>query len=212
MDELQEIRKEYRFARLDIDNLQHNPLLQFKYWLNDAMRSGVTEPTAMVLSTASSDGKVSSRMVLLKNIDGEGFVFFTNYGSRKSKQMESNPVASLLFFWPLIERQVCIEGKVTRTSTKESDEYFLIRPEGSRIGAWVSPQSERIPNREYLDNLQQDYTRLFSGKTIERPVNWGGYRLVPNRVEFWQGRENRLHDRFEYVLNGSLWEIYRLAP
>lgn len=197
---------------LEIDNLDADPIVQFRYWLNEALNSNVPEPTAMVLSTSTSDGKPSSRIVLLKGIDNYGFTFFTNYESRKATEIASNPQGSLLFYWVTLERQVRIEGKLLKTAPHESDEYFSSRPEGSKIGAWASPQSKRIPNREYIENLQRDYMRLFRSKTLERPENWGGYKLVPDVIEFWQSRENRLHDRFEYVRKGSLWEIYRLAP
>jgi pyridoxamine 5'-phosphate oxidase len=212
MAELQEIRREYAHSQLDIDNLDINPIKQFQYWLNEALRAGVAEPTAMVLSTATPDGKPSSRVVLLKNLDHDGFTFFTNYESRKGSQIKANPFGSLVFYWPQLERQVRIEGKISRTQRNVSDDYFHSRPEGSKIGAWASPQSQRVPSREYLDNLQRDYQELFRKKILERPENWGGYKLLPDQMEFWQGRENRLHDRFEYVLNGSVWEIYRLAP
>ncbi len=212
MSEINEIRKEYTYSQLEIDNLDTDPIVQFRYWLNDALKANVAEPTGMVLSTAGSDGKPSSRVVLLKNLDHDGFTFFSNYESRKGIQIEQNPNASLLFFWPLIERQVRIEGRVAKTPRHISDEYFQSRPEGSKIGAWASPQSRIVPNREYLDNLQKDYVVLFKSKALERPENWGGYKLFPHTIEFWQGRENRLHDRFEYKLNGSIWEVHRLAP
>jgi pyridoxamine 5'-phosphate oxidase len=212
VNNLEEIRSEYRSDRLDLDNLDTDPIVQFRYWLNDAIRARIPEPTAMVLSTATAKGRPSSRVVLLKDLNREGFVFFTNYESRKGKQISENPYGSLLFYWPLLERQVRIEGTMTKTTRKQSDAYFLTRPEGSKIGAWSSPQSTRIPSRQYLDNLQQDYTLLFRNKAVERPENWGGYILIPEMFEFWQGRENRLHDRFEYTLNGNLWEINRLAP
>ena len=212
MAHLNDIRKEYAFTQLNRDNLDANPVVQFKYWLNDALTAGVEEPTAMVLSTATPDGKPSSRMVLLKNLDEDGFTFFTNYDSKKGIQIASNPFGSILFFWPRLERQVRIEGRIDKTTRRESDEYFNTRPEGSKIGAWASPQSQRIPNREYLDALQKDYEKLFKTRLSVRPENWGGFKLLPALVEFWQGRENRLHDRFEYVRKGSIWEVYRLAP
>jgi len=212
MSDISSIRSEYRLARLDFDNLDISPFNQFRFWLNDAMRAQVTEPTAMVLATATADSKPSARMVLLKDLDTDGFTFFSNYDSKKGNQLEVNPFAALVFFWPELERQVRIEGKVTRTLRKVSDEYFNTRPEGSRIGSWASPQSQRIPGREYLENLQSDYQKLFQQKKLERPENWGGYKLIPLLFEFWQGRENRLHDRFEYTRNGNLWEMNRLAP
>jgi pyridoxamine 5'-phosphate oxidase len=197
---------------LEIDNLDSDPIVQFRYWLNEALNSNVPEPTAMILSTATPDGKPSSRVVLLKAVDNYGFTFFTNYESRKAMQITVNPIGSLLFYWSVLDRQVRIEGRILKTAPHESDEYFSTRPEGSRIGAWASPQSRRIPNRDYLESLQKDYMRLFRSKILERPENWGGYKLIPDMIEFWQSRENRLHDRFEYVRKGSIWEIYRLAP
>ncbi len=212
MPDLNEIRKEYTYSQLEIDNLDIDPIVQFRYWLNDAMKANVSEPTAMVLSTVGTEGIPSSRVVLLKNLDHDGFTFFSNYESRKGIQIAHNPNASLLFFWPVIERQVRIEGRVAKTPRHISDEYFQSRPEGSKIGAWASPQSRTVPSREYLDNLQKDYEQLFKSKLLERPENWGGYKLFPHTIEFWQGRENRLHDRFEYKMNGNIWEIHRLAP
>ena len=212
MDEFQEIRRDYKLSRLDIDNLQANPIAQFRYWLNDALKSEVSEPTAMVLSTSTPEGRSSSRVVLLKDLNEDGFTFFTNYESKKAVHIAANPFGSVLFFWPQIERQVRIEGKILKASQNESDEYFRTRPEGSKIGAWASPQSKRIPSREYLENLQKDYLNLFKRKALERPEHWGGYKLIPDLVEFWQGRENRLHDRFEYSRNGGTWEVHRLAP
>ena len=197
---------------LEIDNLDADPIIQFRYWLNEALNNNVPEPTAMVLSTATADGKPSSRVVLLKAIDNYGFTFFTNYESRKALHISANPYGSLLFYWPVLDRQVRLEGKILKTAPHESDEYFSTRPEGSKIGAWASPQSKRIPNREYLENLQRDYMRLFRSKVLDRPENWGGYKLIPDIIEFWQSRENRLHDRFEYIRKGGMWEIYRLAP
>jgi pyridoxamine 5'-phosphate oxidase len=212
MPDLNEIRKEYTYSQLEIDNLDINPIVQFRYWLNDALKANVSEPTAMVLSTVGNEGIPSSRVVLLKNLDHDGFTFFSNYESRKGIQISQNPNASLLFFWPQVERQVRIEGRVAKTPRHISDEYFQSRPEGSKIGAWSSPQSRIVPSREYLDNLQKDYLQLFKSKMLERPENWGGYKLFPTTIEFWQGRENRLHDRFEYKMNGNIWEIHRLAP
>jgi len=197
---------------LEIDNLDTDPIIQFRYWLNEALNANVPEPTAMVLSTATPEGKSSSRVVLLKGVDNYGFTFFTNYESKKAMHIADNPAGSLLFYWQALERQVRIEGKILKTAAHESDEYFVTRPEGSKIGACASPQSRRIPNREYLENLQRDYMRLFRSKVLDRPENWGGYKLIPDMIEFWQSRENRLHDRFEYVRNGGIWEIYRLAP
>ncbi len=211
MTTLQDIRREYIKSVLDLDHLDADPLIQFRFWLNEAIKAEVPEPTAMILSTAVQ-GRISSRVVLLKDLDGDGFTFFTNYQSNKALHIESNPAGALLFFWPELERQVRIEGKILKEPQHKSDEYFKSRPEGSKIGAWASPQSRRVPSREYLENLQNDYIRLFKTRALERPENWGGYKLIPNLVEFWQGRENRLHDRFEYTRNGGTWEVFRLAP
>jgi pyridoxamine 5'-phosphate oxidase len=212
MIDIASIRNEYRRSRLEYDTLDNDPFNQFRFWLNDAFRAQVDEPTAMALATATSGGKPSVRMVLLKDADKDGFTFFTHYESKKGKQLEQNPHAAMVFFWPELERQVRIEGKVVTVPHWISDEYFNTRPEGSRIGAWASPQSRRIPGRDYLENLQRDYMQMFQHMKIDRPANWGGFKLLPDMFEFWQGRENRLHDRFEYVLNGNIWEVFRLAP
>jgi pyridoxamine 5'-phosphate oxidase len=209
---LQEIRMETHSSLLDIDNLDVDPIKQFRYWLNEALNSKIFDPMAMILSTATAQGKPSSRVVLLKAVDNYGFTFFTNYESKKAEQISANPQGSLLFYWPQLERQVRIDGRILKTAPHESDEYFITRPEGSKIGAWASPQSKKIPSREYLETLQRDYMKLFRSKTLERPENWGGYKLIPEVMEFWQSRENRLHDRFEYVSVGGKWEVYRLAP
>lgn len=208
----QQIGYENLKTKLDIDDLNSDPFTQFRYWFNDALKAHPYDASAMILATADSAGRPSARVVLLKGFDKEGFVFFTNYESRKGIQIAENPDAALVFFWHKPERQVRIEGRIEKTSRKESDEYFKIRPEGSKISALISPQSQRIPNREFLEHLEQDHLRLFSNITIDRPDNWGGYRLVPDFFEFWQGRENRLHDRFEYAWTSGRWEIYRLAP
>ncbi|MBN1158917.1 MAG: pyridoxamine 5'-phosphate oxidase [Bacteroidales bacterium] len=205
-------RIEYHLSRLDIDNLDHNPFVQFQSWLDEAVQDEVPEPTAMSLATSTLIGRPSSRMVLLKELDPKGFVFFSNYESKKGKHINENPWGALLFFWPRLERQVRIEGKISKTLQEKSDEYFYSRPQGGKISAWASPQSQRIPGREYLENLQTDYEKLFRTRALERPRHWGGYILKPDLFEFWQGRENRLHDRFEYILIGHIWEIHRLAP
>jgi pyridoxamine 5'-phosphate oxidase len=212
MSDFFQTHREYKLLSLDMDSLDVNPINQFRYWLNDALKANVLEPTAMILSTVDLNGRPSSRVVLLKSLEQEGFIFFTNYESKKGKQLNTNPYGSLLFFWPELERQVRVEGKIIKTTRHDSDEYFKTRPEGSKIGAWSSPQSKRIPSREYLENLQSDYLQLFKNKLLERPENWGGYIVIPDLMEFWQGRENRLHDRFEYILKDNQWEINRLAP
>jgi pyridoxamine 5'-phosphate oxidase len=207
-----DIRKEYALTNLDITQVIHNPLSQLEKWVQEAIDSQVQEPTAMVLSTVSDDKKPSSRVLLLKGINENGLVFFTNYHSRKGKQLEVNPFGAINFFWPELERQVRIEGKLEKVSTHESDEYFASRPRGSQVGATVSPQSEVIPNRKFLEDKAEDATKLWEGKNIPRPIYWGGYVLIPSYFEFWQGRPSRLHDRIIYELETGKWKINRLAP
>lgn len=206
------IRKEYLITQLNEDDVQSDPLKQFEQWLNEAVESNVNEPTAMTLATSTFEGKPSARVVLLKGVSPEGFSFFTNYDSKKGKQILQNPYGALVFFWPELERQVRIEGKVAKLTDKQSDEYFKTRPEGSKIGAWASPQSQVIPNRKYIENLKSDFHEEFSKRTIKRPPNWGGYVLAPTCIEFWQGRADRLHDRIQYTLTNGVWAIERLAP
>lgn len=206
------LRKEYLLKSLEIDSLKTNPLDQFTQWLQEAVAVKALEPNAMVLSTASRDGKPSSRVVLLKQISSDGFVFFTNYNSKKGKQLRDNSYVALSFYWPELERQVRIEGKVKKTSAQESDAYFFSRPEGSQIGAWASPQSQSIPSRAFLEKLYGDFEAQFKNEELRRPEHWGGYNVIPSLVEFWQGRENRLHDRFQYTLSKNGWQIERLAP
>ena len=189
-----------------------DPIIQFDQWLSEAFKANVPEPNAMTLATSTFEGKPSARMLLLKGVDEGGFAFFTNYESRKSKQIIQNPFGALVFFWSELERQVRIEGRIVRMSPKESDRYFKTRPVGSKIGAWASPQSQVIPNRRYLENLKSDYQEEFSNREINRPDNWGGYLLHPSLIEFWQGRPDRLHDRIQYRLENEEWIIERLAP
>lgn len=209
-----DIRKEYRLAALDEREVDPNPLRQFEKWFDDVLKSDIEEPNAMTLATATPDGRPSARIVLLKGFDEKGFVFFTNYDSRKGQQLAVNARAALVFFWKELERQVCVEGGVMKISAALSDEYFNSRPEGSRIGAWASPQSQVIPERRVLEQKVRQYQQLFSGKeAIPRPPYWGGYVVQPDRIEFWQGRGNRLHDRIQYTLLGERnWKIERLAP
>lgn len=206
------IRKEYALKQLDESEVDKNPFVQFGFWFNDALEAEVNEPNAMILSTVSSEGRPSSRVVLLKGFDENGFTFFTNYKSRKALHMETNPFASLLFFWPELERQVRIEGEIIKVSPEESDEYFNSRPEGSKIGAWASPQSSVIKSRGFLESIKMVIEDKFANRPISRPPNWGGFRLKPNLIEFWQGRPNRLHDRVQYSLSNGNWKIERLAP
>lgn len=210
--DISSIRKEYALKQLDESEVDKNPFVQFGAWLDDALTAEVNEPNAMILSTVSPEGRPSSRVVLLKGFDENGFTFFTNYKSRKALHIENNPFASLLFFWPELERQIRIEGKITKVSLEESDAYFNSRPEGSKIGAWVSPQSSVIKSRGFLESIKMAIEGQFASKPISRPPNWGGYRLTPNLIEFWQGRPNRLHDRIQFSLANGIWNIDRLAP
>lgn len=210
--ELNSLRKEYSLKSLSETEVKPTPFDQFDQWMREAVDVKLPEPNAMTLATSTFEGKPSARVVLLKHYSAEGFSFFTNYESRKAKQLLQNPYAALVFYWPELERQVRIEGKVQKASDAQSDQYFKTRPEGSKIGAWASPQSAVIPNRKYLERLMADFEEEFKGKPIKRPPNWGGYVLVPTLFEFWQGRPNRLHDRIQYTLINNVWKIERLAP
>lgn len=210
--DIAKLRREYSLKSLNESEVSANPIAQFEFWLNEAIDSQIPEPNAMTLATSTFEGKPSARVVLLKQFNAEGFSFFTNYDSRKGKNLLQNPYAALVFFWPELERQVRIEGKVARVSDSESDKYFRTRPEKSKIGAWASPQSSVIPSRRYLENLMSDFDEEFHNKSIARPKNWGGYILKPTLFEFWQGRPNRLHDRIQYSLVNEKWIIERLAP
>jgi pyridoxamine 5'-phosphate oxidase len=205
------IRKNYSKHKLDEKDVNKNPLLQFELWLEDALVCKIIEPTAMTLATSDKNGKPSARIVLLKGITEKGFVFYTNYLSRKGREIKQNPLVALVFHWKELERQVRIEGYVEKIPGKNSDEYFSSRPILSRISAIVSPQSKVISGREFLDKLYIEYKSKANGK-IERPANWGGYVLIPEYFEFWQGRKNRLHDRICYKLSRMGWKINRLAP
>lgn len=205
------IRKDYSLRALDKADVHLNPLLQFQQWFDEALKAEVLEVNAMCLSTNGQDGYPNSRIVLLKGLD-TGFVFFTNYNSQKGLELENNPYASLTFFWAELERQVRIKGKIEKISAQESDEYFFSRPIGSQIGAWVSPQSQVIASREVLAQRQEEIENTYKEKQMERPPYWGGYRLSPIQVEFWQGRPSRLHDRIRYDLTDAQWNISRLAP
>jgi pyridoxamine 5'-phosphate oxidase len=209
---LHEQRKDHNRSRLLEEEVDPDPIRQFLAWFDEASQSGAAESNAMALATAAPDGRPSVRMVLLRGVDERGFAFFTNYESRKARELEANPQAALVFFWHELERQVRVEGRVERVSGKESDLYFESRPKGARIGAWASPQSEVVASRGVLDARFDALESLYPEEAIPRPANWGGYRVVPDTVEFWQGRPNRLHDRLRYTRQERGWLIERLAP
>lgn len=198
---------------LDEKNVDPDPFKQFFLWFNDAASSQMPLPNAMVVATASENGKPSARVMLLKDFDERGFVFYTNYTSRKGRDLEHNPSAALVFYWPDLVRQVRVEGTLEKLSAEDSDRYFQTRPRSSQLGAWASSQSEDVGSRAELDRTYEKLEREFSGKQIPRPTHWGGYRLKPTRMEFWQGRIARLHDRIVYELQpDGRWKIKRLAP
>lgn len=205
-------RHDYKKKELTEATARKDPFEQFETWFGEAVESRLFEPNAMVLGTATPAGRPSTRIVLLRGFDRSGFTFFTNYDSRKGRELEQNPQASLLFFWAELERQVRVEGLIEKASREISDAYFASRPRASRIGALVSPQSSRIANREMLEQKYAELEAEFQNGEIPRPENWGGFILRPQRFEFWQGRAGRLHDRLVYRQKGSDWEIGRLAP
>ena len=207
-----DIRKEYKLKLLLEKDVDTNPIRQFQQWWNEALNSNIEEPNAMALATTNKHGKPSARIVLLKGLSNDGFVFYTNYESRKAGELKENPHAALLFFWKELERQVRIEGSITKTSEQESAEYFSSRPQLSKIGAWSSPQSSVIPSRDELEKNVSKYQQQFGDGEIPRPPHWGGYIVKPTVIEFWQGRRNRLHDRLQYTLRNDKWIIERLAP
>lgn len=207
------IRKEYSDQAFSEENADADPIKQFGRWWNEASESRVEEVNAMTLATCSLQAKPSARIVLLKGFSDEGFIFFTNYHSKKGKELQENPHACLVFFWKELERQIRIEGTVKKITQKESDDYFNVRPFQSRIGAFSSPQSQVIESRDYLENIFEKNSRQFSDGTVPRPLHWGGFIVKPELIEFWQGRPSRLHDRLQYSKNdkGS-WIMERLAP
>lgn len=208
-----DLRNEYTHAGLKESDLDQNPLIQFEKWFNAAVRAGVPEPNAMTLATTDKEGQPAARIVLLKGIEKDGFVFYTNYESRKGRALAENPNAALVFFWPELTRQVNIAGQVEKVSREESAAYFKIRPLGSQLGAWASEQSRIIENREALEMRYEKLAKEYEGKEVPLPPYWGGFRLTPDSIEFWQGRENRLHDRLRYRRNeAGQWIIERLSP
>ena len=212
MKNLADIRSDYQHAILDESHMLSGPLEQFDKWFREALEAEVREVNAMSLATATLEGRPSNRIVLLKGLDETGFVFFTNYHSDKGQMLAANPYAAMTFFWPELERQVRIEGRVEKVGSEESDVYFSKRPWGSRIAALTSEQSTVITHREDLETRYNELADHYRDKDPIRPPHWGGYRLLPESVEFWQGRSNRLHDRLKYIKSGEGWRLVRLAP
>jgi pyridoxamine 5'-phosphate oxidase len=210
---LADLRKEYSLAGLSEKDMARDPFRQFEKWFQEAEAAKIQEPNAAILATAAKDGRPSARIVLLKGVDGRGFVFYTNYNSRKGRELEANPRAAYLFPWVVLERQVTVEGTVTRITREESEAYFHSRPRASQLAAWASQQSGIISGRSVLEESVKQLERKHAGQEVPLPPNWGGYRVAPETVEFWQGRRNRLHDRlrFRRLKDGS-WTVERLAP
>jgi pyridoxamine 5'-phosphate oxidase len=208
-----DLRKDYSFQNLNEREIDPNPFIQFKFWFDQAVASQLPEPNAMTLATCTPGGQPSARMVLLKDFDDRGFVLFTNYNSRKGQELTANPQAALVFWWAELERQVRITGCVEKISAEESDRYFEVRPAKSRLGAWASNQSEVIPSQEFLQQKLQEFQSKYENQEVPRPPHWGGFRVVPQEIEFWQGRPSRLHDRLLYTrLQDGSWKIERLSP
>ncbi len=212
--DVSDLRREYTREALSEASVDPDPIVQFRRWFDEAEAAGLPEPNAMTLATATADGRPSARVVLLKGVDARGFAFYTNYASRKGRELAANPRAALVFHWAELERQVRVEGRVERLSEQESAAYFRSRPLGARLGAWVSPQSEVIAGREVLETRLAELAARFADGDVPLPPWWGGFRLVPELVELWQGRPDRLHDRLRYRRGGSGggWRLERLAP
>lgn len=212
MQDLSKMRQEYDAESLNEADMASDPIKEFMEWMNAAIAAKLSEPNAMVIATSTSDGKPSARVVLLKEVNNCGFVFFTNYLSRKGMELLSNPFAAVVFDWHDMGRQVRIEGRVEKLSAEESDNYFNTRPENAKTGSWSSPQSKIIKSRDELDELQKETERMFAGNTIYRPSHWGGFLIRPEVIEFWKGRQSRMHDRIAYYKTEDGWSINRLAP
>ncbi len=213
MKSIADIRKDYSKSSLDITSVDKNPITQFERWFEEALAAQIAEPTAFTLSTVTEDGRPSGRIVLLKGVENEKFVFYTNYQSAKGKELGNNPACSLTFFWPDLERQVRIEGIASRVDVATSEKYFQSRPRESQIGAWASPQSSIISGREILDERVKELQKKFDAvDKLPKPNQWGGYEIEPNEIEFWQGRSNRLHDRIVFFKTDGKWQTHRLAP
>jgi len=210
--DISKLRRDYLFTDLDENKVKINPFDQFNVWMEEAIKADLIDPSAMILATADKNAVPAVRVVLLKRVDEEGLVFYTNYESKKGKDISENPQASLLFFWKELERQIRISGKVKKVSKKESESYFHSRPYESQLAALASKQSSIIPGRKHLENKFDELKNEFNGKEIPLPAYWGGFKLVPESFEFWQGRENRLHDRISYLKEKNNWKIVRLAP
>ena len=206
------LRTEYKRASLDERDVARDPFAQFAHWFAEARTALVPEPNAMTLATCDAAGKPSARIVLVKDVDARGLTFYTNFDSRKGREIAARPDAALLFFWPELERQVRVEGRIEQVDAAAADAYFASRPRLSRLGAWASPQSAPLPDRAALDAAFAQAEQRFPGEDVTRPPHWGGYRVVPVRFEFWQGRASRLHDRIEYRKDDKGWQIGRLAP
>ena len=209
---LEALRRDYSLAGLTEADAGGDPFALFRRWFDQALAAGINEPNAMVLATSTPDGQPSARAVLLKGLDERGFTFFTNYDSRKGREIEANPSVAAVFLWDELERQIRIEGECLRSSPEESDAYYRVRPLGSRLGAWASPQSAVISGREFLEAQHARLRERFGEGEPTRPENWGGYRIVPHTFEFWQGRSSRLHDRIRFRLASGKWVKDRLAP
>ncbi len=213
MKPISDIRKDYSKSTLDFDTVNKDPIAQFEKWFQEAQDANLPEPNALTLSTVSEDGRPSGRIVLLKGVENGRFVFYSNYQSQKGKELEKNPACSLTFFWSDLERQIRVEGIAARTDSSSSEKYFQSRPRESQVGAWASPQSAIISNRQILDERVKKIQKKFEGvEKLPKPNQWGGFEVEPLKIEFWQGRSNRLHDRIVFIKVDYVWQIHRLAP